>query len=344
MDVASISDTAFLHCVKTIMSSIDQPEVLSCTRGALQWISRVSNVSLPLTITTLLTQPGMGTLARGLASVPIGKAVQDLGGMSEACERLAEDAVRGACASPFLKNRLENATAALCALSSFSQELGDQDFSNSNTSAPGPKNPGVKLAMRAAATMIRKIAGPQCNDVVVVWSKQHKGQQSSGGSRLELEIEATLILLSVEDEEAKELFSSGEERKLPRTGTVRRRRKAKQTAPAAFSAISALAGGSAKGPIPAFLEKEKKFQLALPAISVTAIPLPKLPIPLPIWNLIRGAQMQGQKEKERREREREQELEQLEEDTTVQAKGGFVAMLPDSDSNNVGVIKKKRGA
>ena len=94
------------------------PEILKVTHGAFVWHGRdlrLMKRSLFPPMMTLVSCPGVGSLGRGLASIPL--TLLREAGLPSTLSTLAEDAVRAAAESPFLEGRVEGrCTAALCVL------------------------------------------------------------------------------------------------------------------------------------------------------------------------------------------------------------------------------------
>eukprot|EP00775_Hariotina_reticulata_P011696 gene11695-11840_t len=146
-DASAIAINTLEVSCKAVLWALGAPEMLRASAGTMLWHGRDLRqykrlLSPPLEV--LLTCPGVGSLGRGLASLPL--CSLSAAGLASGLSMLAEDAVGAACESPFLQHVMPHACGVLCVLSLPATVLSH----NAEVPTQGALNDPEKHAIRAA--------------------------------------------------------------------------------------------------------------------------------------------------------------------------------------------------
>ncbi|DBA68374.1 hypothetical protein WJX79_000768 [Trebouxia sp. C0005] len=203
-EATNIADNALEHTVRTILASLQAPEILKSTSGALIWhgrdLRRYKRLLSP-PLQRLLTCPGTAALGRGVASMPASYAHQM--GPGQSLMHLASDAVRAAAESPFLEEAVRKASAILCCISMpsskqrFAGDNGDMIVMHSLRDYDAEKSAG-RMAVQAAAGALMSVTGHTCEDIVMCSTSREWDdmlEEDDGGRTVKVEVSLLVLRL-----------------------------------------------------------------------------------------------------------------------------------------------------
>ncbi|DBA92080.1 hypothetical protein WJX77_001940 [Trebouxia sp. C0004] len=203
-EATNIADNALEHTVRTILASLQAPEILKSTSGALIWhgrdLRRYKRLLSP-PLQRLLTCPGTAALGRGVASMPASYAHQM--GPGQSLMHLASDAVRAAAESPFLEEAVRKASAILCCISMpspkqrFAGDNGDMIVMHSLRDYDAEKSAG-RMAVQAAAGALMSVTGHTCQDIVMCSTSREWDdmlEEDDGGRTVKVEVSLLVLRL-----------------------------------------------------------------------------------------------------------------------------------------------------
>lgn len=203
-EATNIADSALEHTVRTILASLQAPEILKSTAGALIWhgrdLRRYKRLLSP-PLQRLLTCPGTAALGRGVASMPASYAHQM--GAGQSLMHLASDAVRAAAESPFLEEAVKKASAILCCISMpspkqrFAGDDGEMIVMHSLRDYDADKSAG-RMAVQAAAGALMSVTGHTCDDIVMCSSSREWDElleEDDGGRTVKVEVSLLVLRL-----------------------------------------------------------------------------------------------------------------------------------------------------
>lgn len=247
-EAKAIADRALEHAVRCVATSVRVTELLVVSNGAAAWHSRArGNLRRRMTppLQQLLTSPGTAVLGRGQAVAHSG-LLQRLG-VAETMQQLAADAVRAAAESPFLERCLGDEARApaglVCSITlppDYLDALG----------GAGQLPSATRLAAQAGGGLLVDLLGGHCNVLVCAQPGPVHGHSPDSD---EVRVEATLLVVRhppgmQPPPPAGAQAGTRQRGTLGISGRVAQTRERVRLPPSAWSAMSALAGGTAAAP------------------------------------------------------------------------------------------------